>query len=215
MKPALGRVLSYGAATVGVVALVLGVATLRASREGEVHLSQADAAIRGKDLRVAASEAALAARLYVPFAPHVDGAYARLVHVARTAEIAGQEELALFAWNLLRTSAKETRWLVQPHAEELAMADASIARLLSKTAPDDKARVDLLQKLEKRLAEDGAARRPFVLALLGGLTMTCLGALAAFARGVGKTGFDATKARVPLAVAGVGLVLYVLGGLLG
>ncbi len=207
------RALWAALGVVALVALVLGVATWRASREGEAHLARADAAIRANDLRLAASEAAMAARFYVPLAPHVGGAYARLVHVARTAEVDGKEDVALFAWNLLRASARETAWLVQPHAAELDLADSNVARLLARAAPDDKARAALTKRLDERLREDRAARRPFVLALLLGLAMTCVGALMAFARGAGRAGFDAGRAKLPLAIAGVGLALYVLSGL--
>jgi hypothetical protein len=108
---------------IAVIALaVIGVISLRAVISGRDALGDGDDwMLRGKPAEAIRSYEA-AARWYVPLAPHVDAAYAKL-----HALTAGPN--ALLAWRAIRSAARATRSLWQPHAADLADADAAIARL--------------------------------------------------------------------------------------
>ena len=108
-----------------VVIAVLAVISLRAVIAGRGELADGDDwMLRGKpSLAIRSYEAA--ARWYVPLAPHVDTAYDRLRDLTRSpAEV--------LAWRAIRSAARATRTLWQPHAKDLADADAALARLAAR-----------------------------------------------------------------------------------
>ena len=150
-EPGWGRRLA-GAAVVLVVALA--VVTTRAVHEGDELLRDADAAIRRQDWNEASVRSRAAASWYVPGAPHVAGAYARLLHVARTSEALHDRDAALFAWRAMRSVAEQTSWLLQTHPHERALADQAIARLAADEAlppPRDEANAKLREQLLAQL----------------------------------------------------------------
>ena len=104
--------------------LLLVLALVVAGREA---LAEGDRAAADGRLDDAIAAWERSARWYLPFAPHVDDAYARLV------ETAGKgRPYALPAWRAVRSSALATRTLWTPHADELAEANAQIAELSSR-----------------------------------------------------------------------------------
>jgi hypothetical protein len=129
-----------------------------------------------------------AARWYLPFAPHVDEAYAKL----RTLTKSEDPAVALAAWRSIRAAARATRSLWQPHADDLAEADAQIAKL-SAVAPGG-GKLDGGEPLawhEERLARD--VRPSLAAAILAGLgiALWVAGAFVLARRGtfaVGPTG---------------------------
>lgn len=190
-----------------VLAALVGWATLRAVRTGEDALTAADRALRGGDPGRAIAEAGRSARAYAPGAPHVPAAYQRLIHVARTSEVALDREQALLAWREVRQAALDTRWLAQPHARELSMANDAIARLsgddprapLARESSSD----EVTARARKLLEQDTAARRPAVATLLVGLTLSFAGALAALvASRAGRS------IAAPAVVGAVGVATY-------
>ncbi len=196
------------AASVALVSsTLLGVATLRAVRAGEEALAAADQALRAGEPGLAIAAAGRAARAYAPGAPHVPAAYQRLIHVARTSEVALERERALLAWREVRQAALETRWLAQPHARELAMANDAIARLsgddprapLAREATSD----DVTARARQLLSQDAAARRPAVALLLVGLGLSAAGALAALV-----TSRLGRSVAASAALGALGLALY-------
>lgn len=111
-----------------IAALVLaafGALAIRVVLEGRGALATGeDALARGKPGdAIRAFEAS--ARWYLPLAPHVDEAYARLRELAKSEDPA----TALAAWRSIRSAARATRTLWTPHAGDLAAADAAIAKL--------------------------------------------------------------------------------------
>lgn len=187
---------------------LVSIVTVRAVRSGEEALAAADLALRTGQPGRAIAEAGRAARAYAPGAPHVPAAYLRLVHVARTSEVALDREQALLAWREVRQAALDTRWLAQPHARELAMANDAIARL---SADDPRAPLaretsgdDVTARARKLLEQDTAARRPAIAALLAGLAVWVAGALgAAWAANAGRS------LAAPAAAGAVGFAGYV------
>jgi len=142
-----------GVAIFAIGLAVIGLIGLRAVLAGRNALADGDDWIsRGKPAEAIRSYEA-AARWYVPLAPHVDAAYAKL-----RALTAGPD--ALLAWRAIRSAARATRSLWQPHAADLADADAHIAKLeAGATAPE--------AWFAGRLAED--ARPSIAMAALAGL----------------------------------------------
>jgi hypothetical protein len=137
---------------VAAIAAVLGALALRVVVAGRSALGDGDDwMLRGKPAEAIRSYEA-AARWYLPLAPHVDAAYARLRTLTDTQD-------ALQAWQAIRSAARATRSLWQPHAEDLADADAAIARLEARdpaagagAGDTTKAREDWYRA---KLAEDG------------------------------------------------------------
>jgi hypothetical protein len=100
---------------------VVAVIALRVVTAGHRALGDGDQlALRG-DRRGAIRSYEAAARWYLPLAPHVATAYRKL-HA-----LTGSED-GLLAWRAIRSAARATRTLWQPHAAELAEADAAIAQ---------------------------------------------------------------------------------------
>ena len=108
-----------------IVVAVLAALSIRIVVEGRSALGDGDDwMLRGKPIE-AAGAYETAARWYLPFAPHVDLAYASLRKLAASDDPAVQ----LAAWRAIRSAARATAGLWTPHAADLADADAAIARL--------------------------------------------------------------------------------------
>ena len=123
--PGLRRALAIAAV---VLAATFALA-LRAVTAGRAALAEGDAALAARRPADAIAAWEAAARWYLPGAPHVDEAYARLVRLAAAGEEAGgtNPRQALAAWRAVRSAARATRSLWTPHAADLAAADAAIA----------------------------------------------------------------------------------------
>lgn len=186
----------------GVVVAALAVLALRVVIEGRAALAEGDAAMAQHHVVDAIAAWETAARWYLPLAPHVDDAYARL------AEVAKEPPFALVAQRAIRSAALATRTLWQPHADELAAANAAIATLAADDpdaalagGPDHAARE---RWHADRLANDV---RPYGLfRVLAALGIACwLGGLAwALRRGMTAEG---TPVRRPLAI-GAGIAIF-------
>jgi hypothetical protein len=100
----------------------MGACGLRVVIEGRTALSDGDAALAAKRPADAIAAWESAARWYLPGAPHVDEAYDRLRQFATTYK-------SLAAWRAIRSAARATRHLWQPHGDQLAAADAAITEL--------------------------------------------------------------------------------------
>jgi len=142
------RAVAISAIVLAVIALI----SLRSVVAGRRALADGDDwMLRGKPAEAIRSYEA-AARWYVPLAPHVDAAYTKLRALA-----AGPN--ALLAWRAIRSAARATRSLWQPHAADLADADAQIAKLEAGATPE--------AWFAGRLAED--PRPSIAMAVLAGL----------------------------------------------
>lgn len=109
--------------------LVFAVVAYRTAQRGSLEMVESDRAFDAGQLNLSVQHARRAATAFVPGAPHVGLGYERLRAVARGAERARDPELARAAWRAVRAAAIESRHLWQPHAWELAEADAQLARL--------------------------------------------------------------------------------------
>ena len=111
--------------------LFLSVLATRAVLSGRAALEEAEQAFDRGELRESVRKARAAAGYFVPYAPHVDAAYARLVVIARGAETAGDLHLAAFAWNAVRAAAVESAapGFSRP---ELSLSSRNLARLATR-----------------------------------------------------------------------------------
>lgn len=204
--------------TILIVALVLaglGALAIRVVIEGRGALEDGDDWMsRGRPAEaIAAFETS--ARWHLPLAPHVDEAYGRL------RALGGSEDpaVALAAWRGIRSAARATRTLWQPHGDDLAAADAAIARLLARTpgaAPIDPAAPTSTADREAwhraRLSRDGRASLGGAVLAAFGIVVWLAGAGMLVSRGLARGG---SLVRRPALVAGatfvVGLVCWFVG----
>lgn len=190
----------------------LGVVAIRVVIEGRAALATGDDWMtRGKPVEaIRAFEAS--ARWYLPLAPHVDEAYARLRALTKSEE----PGVALAACRAIRGAARATRTLWTPHGDDLAAADAAIAKLAAQDpagAPvegDSPAAREAWQKT--RLTRDARAGvGALVLAALG-ILLWVGGAIVLARRGVTVSGEVARRPALTGAAAiVVGLVCWFAG----
>lgn len=108
-----------------IVVAVLAALSIRIVVEGRSALGDGDDwMLRGKPIEAAGAYEA-AARWYLPLAPHVDDAYAKLKKLAASDDPVVQ----LAAWRAIRSASRATAGLWTPHAADLADANTAIARL--------------------------------------------------------------------------------------
>jgi hypothetical protein len=189
--------------TIVVLAIVLaaiGSCAVRVVVEGRSALAAGDAAATEGRIADAIASWEAAARWYLPAAPHVDAAYARLIALANA-----DHRHALAAWRSVRSAALATRGLWQPHADDLMAANAQIAELASR---DPEGALSA--------GADAAARKAFHVERLGrstgpapgGVFLAVLG-IAAWLTGIGVALRGPVKPGV--AVAALGTIGWVIG----
>ena len=191
-----------GIVIAALVCAAFGAAAIRVVVEGRRALAEGDDwMLRGKTAEaIRAYEAS--ARWYLPLAPHVETAYERLHGLANA------EATALPAWRAIRSAARATRALWQPHAADLAAADEAIAKLSARDPAAGAGAGDTTGEREAwyrtHLAEDA---RPGIgaaaLAALGILAWVG-GAVVLARRGLDEAG---RVVRQPAVAGGVAIVL--------
>jgi hypothetical protein len=204
--------ISLGVAIVCAAAAML---TMHALVEGQRELRASGTSLTAGDLEQAVTRARRAASWYVPGAAHVPSAYERLMGIARVAEGRSDVRTALFAWQAVRSAALSTRWITVPHASELAIANASIARLSAKMprpqGAAERTDIEMERDAIARLARQEHPLVPWVIVLLAGFGMIT-GGLAQF--GLRAIDLDGTLAwkrvRPGLVVAAVGAIAWIV-----
>jgi hypothetical protein len=167
----------------GVVSgLVLALGALTAVRtleRGKRELASSELAFSAGQVELALRHAERAAILYLPGAPHVAAAYARLESLALGAEREGDRALAARAWRAVRSAALQSRHAWQPRTQELERADFNL----------------------ERLGDTPDATRPFGASSPDGRASACgLGLAIGFALAIGSLGWLATAALTPRGV---------------
>ncbi len=196
-------------------ALLLGAVSARVVIAGEGEIAASTEALRAGDAHEAAVRARRAAEWYAPGAPHVRVAYDRLMALGREAEARRQKDVALQAFEGVREAAIATRWLVTPHAAEVAEAEAAIARLRATDDRPPATASEPVAVLERQLLADLAARpgpKRSLSALLGASFLAFAGGMAwVLARAVDATGrMDRRRALPGLVVAAFGALAWVV-----
>jgi hypothetical protein len=195
--------------------LLLGAATLRVVTSGEREIAASTDGLRAGDPHAATEHARRAAGWYAPGAPHVRVAYDRLIALATTAEGLGDREASLFAWRSVRTAAIETRWIVTPHAEDLARANAAIARLEAAAPRPPGTRNEPPASVEREqleaLSRDEAPRTPWVITLVLAAAAWITGSILVVRRGITAGGQVSWGRAMPgIVITATGVALWLL-----
>ncbi len=164
---------------------LVGAAATRVIQSGEAELAASTAALDAGDPREAVVRARRAAGWYAPGAPHVDAAYQRLAALGRAAEAHRRDDIALLAWRSMRSAAIDTRWLVSPRRDDIALANAEIARLMAKRPDEAEPDATIRQAQLQKLLRHEPPARAWAIALCASFALAALG-LALWARGVGE-----------------------------
>lgn len=196
---------------VGIVVATLGTLAVRVVIEGRRALADGDAALAAKRPLDAIAGWEAAARWYLPLAPHVDEAYARLVELA-TAD----PKHALVAWRAVRRAATATRSLWTPHEGDLAAANTAIAALSAAhpegapaAGPGTPERTAFFAGL---LAEDRRPRASMAALAILGILSWLAGIGVVVRRGIDAAGHVVKRpALVGLGLTVVGIVSWAVG----
>jgi hypothetical protein len=186
------------------VLALLGALAIRVVVEGRGALATGDDWLaRGKPAEaIRAFEAS--ARWYLPLAPHVDDAYARLRDQTKSADPA----IALRAWRAIRSAARATRSLWTPHEDDLAAADAAIAKLAANDpqgAPVDNDSPAYREAWHQaRLSRDTRASLGSALLAGFGILLWIGGAVVVARRGISEAG---ALVRRPALLGGIAIVV--------
>lgn len=196
------------------ICAALGFLSARVLIEGERELRISDSRFAAEDFQDAIVHARRSAAWYLPGAPHVPAAYARLNKIAQNAESRGDVVTALLAWRSVRSAAISSRFLVIPRQDQLQLANASIARLQARRTPTlgSPAIVDADVERAQREAQARVDRPrvPWIVVMCGAMASMCAG-LFAVARGVGKdSAIQWGKARIGLSIFGIGALLWAI-----
>jgi hypothetical protein len=185
-----------------ILAVVLGVFAALAIRvvvEGRAALEDGHTAAQRGHTAEAIRAYEIAARWYLPLAPHVDEAYGEL----RTLATSGDAAVSLAAWRSIRAASRATRSLWTPHAADLASADAAIAaasaRIPQAATPDPAWH-------RERLARDPRASIGGLALAAAGILLWLGGAIVLVRRGLDATG---ALVRRPAVVSGIVILLGV------
>ncbi len=135
---------------------------LHVNRAGNDALVCSEQAFDAGDLEKATRCAREAATWYLPNAPHVAAAYARLRAIAVGAEATGDGPSALRAWAALRGALVETAHPWDNRADEMAEASRGVVRLLAQSKDNSEGRYASSPNEEAELAARYAteAREP-------------------------------------------------------
>lgn len=203
------RAVARALGVVAILGVALGVLAGRVVLEGREHLVLSDRAFDEGDLRTSVLHARRAAAAYLPGAPHVDAAFERLRAIAIGSEAKGDRKVAALAWRAIRGASLEARHVSLVRTNDLAIANASLARLASvETRPPDP---EVLTRAEEALRRDDAPEPRWSAALALGFVLAALGAALVIRRGVSPVGrFQGKAAAWGLALACLGTVLWVL-----
>ncbi|MCA9617788.1 MAG: hypothetical protein KC731_02135 [Myxococcales bacterium] len=190
----------------------LGLATARVAWSGEAEIAASTAALDAGDPREAIVRARRAAGWYLPGAPHVRVAYERLIALARGAEEHKRDDLALLAWRGVRSASIESRWLLTPHAQDRALAEKEIARLEAKRPEQLEPDAAALSEMLATLRGYDPVRPLWSGMMVLGCWLAAAGLVATARRAAGPAGqLDLAKARLPLATATFGVLVWLLG----
>lgn len=118
---------------IGIVIVVVGIVALvaRLATEGGNAMDRSDVEFDRGHLRESVLFARRAAALYAPFLPHVGRADARLEAVAQGAEATERRDIALLAWQAIRTTEGQRQWWIGRPFDRARVANERLALLLA------------------------------------------------------------------------------------
>lgn len=192
----------------GLVVAVIAVAAIRAVWAGRRALAAGDAALREDRPRDAIAAWEEAARWYVPFAGHVDDAYARLAQLRTNSD----HGVAIAALRAERSAAFATRALGDahdPHAVDATLADWMGADPEGAIAAGSDRAARQRWQAARLARDDRPALGPSALAVAG-VVLWLVGLGLGVGR-IGRAGRSALGTRIALAMIAVGAGAWALG----
>lgn len=109
--------------------MLVGAMVVRLLHQGSVRLASGLAALAAGDQEMGLADLEDAAKAYLPFSPYSARGLEELAILAKTAQMRGDTQAALHAWEVLRRSVLATRHLWIPNRDVLERADQEIATL--------------------------------------------------------------------------------------
>jgi hypothetical protein len=169
-------------------AMILAALAARTTLRGRAALREADASRGRGDALATIAWSLRAAEAYVPLTSHPARAYEHLRTIAIGAEQRGDVELALVAWQAIRTAVRATTSVFTPYRDRLVEADDHLATILAQRLAqrlaqganpgvDRASPADRVEALRGDLARDEADGSPHPLAVVA----TNVGLIAFFA----------------------------------
>lgn len=195
------------------VALAVAVITLRVVAAGELEIAASTHALLAGAPREATLHARAAATWYAPGAPHVRVAYERLLALGDAAEKRQNRDIALLAFRSVRTASESTRWLVTPHAADVARANEAVARIDATLPRPPKTSLEPAPVIERAeletLARDASPRREWIVALVVAFAASALGLGSVLFRAIDESGkITWARARLGVVMGACGLGLW-------
>jgi hypothetical protein len=197
---------------VGYALLGTGIAiaaiTFKLTTVGNASLKESEDALAKGDRDGAIEALTDAAKAYVPGARHVGVAQRNLAVIARAAEIRGDDNTALKAWDALRRSILSVRHVFQPFEDTLKEAEKSIIRIREKEP--------LSVSLEAMVKRPEDPSVVLSITLFVGLVFWIAGALFWIVRpkGVHQDRMPWIRPRLCVAISFAGLAAWVLSAFL-
>src|SRR5262249_40202037 len=105
----------------------------------------------------------------VPLAPHVRAAFDRMRQIALDAELRGDRETALLAWEAVRAASRSTRTLWTPFSDRAREADEHIAGLLAampSAGVQQPPPTDVLAREQRARLQSESLPRPWTIVLM-------------------------------------------------
>jgi hypothetical protein len=152
------RLVMWLAAGVAILTLGLAIVVVRLSLEGARAMAQSDVEFDQGRLRESLLFARRAAALYAPGLAHVTRADARLDAIAIGAETAQRQDIAVLAWQAIRSTEQQRTWGFGRPSDRGRRADRRLAVLLT----DDGRHGSLVeqQRFSRRVLTDLEQSRP-------------------------------------------------------
>jgi hypothetical protein len=158
------------------LALLVG----RAVFDGTASMHRSDELLEKGEVDGSIALALHAARLYVPLAPHVRAAFDRMRTIALDAELRGDRETALLAWESVRAASRSTRTFWTPFADRAREADEHVAGILASqptTGVQQPVPKDVLAREQRAKLQSDSLPRPWTIVVMYlGLAAWMLGA---------------------------------------
>jgi hypothetical protein len=200
-----------GLALVGMLALLLGIATARQVELGRGAVRDADAALARGDLGAAVARARDAAEALAPGSPYPKEGYTRLEGIARSAEARGDETVAVAAWGAMRAAATASESPLASRGPWVELADDGLVRAGSRplvpSAEVHASEAALRAALARREHHENETPPAGTLTLLGAGALAFFAGIARLGAAVHR-GSPLVRERAALAAALLGGVAY-------
>jgi hypothetical protein len=171
----------------------LGATTVRMAVEGGRAMAQSDVEFNAGQLRESLLHARRAAGLYFPGLHHVRQADARLDAIAAGAESTQRRDLAIVAWQAIRTTELHRNWIGRNPSDRARQASERLASLLSSDIGGDLGTSQLRSKRTWGVWSATGSSTPMLRVIRGSGLGAVLTGFALIYAGIGREGGSSRK----------------------